>query len=295
MFGRNDLGRDFDDPRHLSRELGGGLLGLAARGLFASIERRLHAPRLLLLRCVGFGFRGRGRRCRCRHLLRNVARGGLRNAVERLVNDRVGRKGVVRQAAGGQTAGAGLRHRDSHLAFRFRRQLRQDAEWIAEQRLVLGLMLCAFGLLCGLFRLLLSLLSLPFSGFFRLFGFLGLFRLFRLLRFLRLSVPAVFFVAHALCWRRLVAQLDRVEVTGELGDLFLGARIDEPHHQEERHHRGHEIRVGDFPNPAVMAAVGFRRLFLYDDSRGSRFFTLLVLRHGCVLLNARAIRLIGSR
>src|SRR5262249_25600424 len=37
---------------------------------------------------------------------------------------------------------------------------------------------------------------------------------------------------------------------------LLGAgRIDQPHQQEEGHHRGHEVGVGDLPRAAVVAVV----------------------------------------
>ena len=36
--------------------------------------------------------------------------------------------------------------------------------------------------------------------------------------------------------------------------LFLRHGGHQPHHQEERHHRGHEVRVGHLPRAAVMAA-----------------------------------------
>lgn len=37
--------------------------------------------------------------------------------------------------------------------------------------------------------------------------------------------------------------------------LFGGGGGDKPHQQEEGHHRGDEVRIGDFPGAAVMAAM----------------------------------------
>jgi hypothetical protein len=46
--------------------------------------------------------------------------------------------------------------------------------------------------------------------------------------------------------------------------LFYGfARAHQPEHNEERHHRGNEIRVSHFPRSAVMAGVD--NLLLDDD------------------------------
>ena len=53
------------------------------------------------------------------------------------------------------------------------------------------------------------------------------------------------------------------EIVGEPAPLLLGGGVDQPHQQEERHHRGHEIGVRDLPGAAVMAALD--HLFLADD------------------------------
>ena len=44
------------------------------------------------------------------------------------------------------------------------------------------------------------------------------------------------------------------------------AGVQQPQHDEQRHHGGHEIRIGDFPRAAMMAAVA--AFFLDDDDRG---------------------------
>ena len=45
--------------------------------------------------------------------------------------------------------------------------------------------------------------------------------------------------------------------------LRLRGGVQQPHQQEERHHGGDEIGVGDLPGAAVMAAVP--AFFLNDD------------------------------
>jgi len=69
---------------------------------------------------------------------------------------------------------------------------------------------------------------------------------------------------QALLGRRRIAQLDRIEVVGNgsLG-LFVGG-IDQPHDQKERHHRRHEVGVGDLPG-AAMGAIVIALVALDDD------------------------------
>ena len=45
------------------------------------------------------------------------------------------------------------------------------------------------------------------------------------------------------------------EIVGDAALLFRGGGVDQPHQQEEGHHRGHEVGIGDFPGAAVMAAM----------------------------------------
>ena len=54
--------------------------------------------------------------------------------------------------------------------------------------------------------------------------------------------------------------------TAKDNSLLLVRRAEEPHHQEEGHHRGDEIGVGDLPCAAVMA-VRDDLLPLDDDGR----------------------------
>ena len=51
--------------------------------------------------------------------------------------------------------------------------------------------------------------------------------------------------------------LEHAGIAEVAGDARLDrlALADEPHHQEERHHRGHEVGVGDLPRAAVMAVA----------------------------------------
>src|ERR1700722_9010123 len=58
-----------------------------------------------------------------------------------------------------------------------------------------------------------------------------------------------------------------LEVFKERGALFFGPRRAEPHHEEERHHGRHEIRVRDLPCAAVMAALV--ALLALDDDDGA--------------------------
>src|SRR5471032_2813648 len=45
------------------------------------------------------------------------------------------------------------------------------------------------------------------------------------------------------------------EIISDATLLFGGGGVDQPHQQEERHHRGHEVGIGDFPGAAVMTAM----------------------------------------
>jgi hypothetical protein len=49
------------------------------------------------------------------------------------------------------------------------------------------------------------------------------------------------------------------------GGFGFFVRTHEPHHEEERHHCGHEIGVRDFPRATVMAVSAAFLLFDYDD------------------------------
>ena len=47
----------------------------------------------------------------------------------------------------------------------------------------------------------------------------------------------------------------RREIVGQALALVLRGRAEQPQQQEEGHHGGHEIGIGDFPGAAVMAAL----------------------------------------
>jgi hypothetical protein len=56
------------------------------------------------------------------------------------------------------------------------------------------------------------------------------------------------------------------EIVGDAALLFGGGGVDQPHQQEEGHHRGDEVGIGDFPGAAVMAAVSALLDFLDGES-----------------------------
>ena len=47
----------------------------------------------------------------------------------------------------------------------------------------------------------------------------------------------------------------RLEVLGNAAQVTLRGRSEQPHQQEERHHRRHEVGIGDLPGAAAMAAA----------------------------------------
>src|SRR5580704_16223095 len=55
------------------------------------------------------------------------------------------------------------------------------------------------------------------------------------------------------------------EIAG-YGFLYRLAGVEKPEHDEERHHRRHEVGVGDLPGAAVMSAVS---AFFFDDDDGT--------------------------
>ncbi|MGY3075664.1 hypothetical protein ACVWZZ_002035 [Bradyrhizobium sp. LM6.10] len=62
-------------------------------------------------------------------------------------------------------------------------------------------------------------------------------------------------VLEAFRGRRVLGEHDRIEIARDHLLLILVERIDQPHDQEERHHRGHEVRIGDLPDAAVRLLV----------------------------------------
>ncbi|MCW0462798.1 hypothetical protein NB717_003866 [Xanthomonas sacchari] len=62
---------------------------------------------------------------------------------------------------------------------------------------------------------------------------------------------------HAGARRRALAgqRAGIAEVFGDRRALFLGGGRHQPQHQEERHHRGHEVGIGHLPRAAVVAAA----------------------------------------
>lgn len=69
------------------------------------------------------------------------------------------------------------------------------------------------------------------------------------------KMRAVADVLQALAAGVAVDQLDRIEIARDrCPDLLVGG-VDQPHHQEEAHHRRHEIGEGDLPYAAVMGVL----------------------------------------
>src|SRR5690606_29785226 len=56
----------------------------------------------------------------------------------------------------------------------------------------------------------------------------------------------------------------RAEVFGDLRQLLRAGDRQQPHHQEERHHRRHKVGISDLPGAAVMG--GMMRLSLSDQN-----------------------------
>ncbi len=83
-------------------------------------------------------------------------------------------------------------------------------------------------------------------------------------RLLRVGRGLVGGVAEAGRLRGGVHELDRVEVFDD-GGLGLVVGRQQPHDQEEGHHGGHEIRVGDLPRAAVVAVLVAAAVALDDD------------------------------
>jgi hypothetical protein len=54
--------------------------------------------------------------------------------------------------------------------------------------------------------------------------------------------------------------------TAKDNSLLFVRRPQKPHQQKERHHRGHEVRIGHFPR-AAMVASGYHLLALHDNGR----------------------------
>ena len=61
----------------------------------------------------------------------------------------------------------------------------------------------------------------------------------------------------------------RREIIGDAALLFGRGGVDQPHQQEEGHHRGDEVGIGDFPGAAMMAAMP-ALLDALDDDRCRR-------------------------
>jgi hypothetical protein len=76
---------------------------------------------------------------------------------------------------------------------------------------------------------------------------------------------------------RVRHQVVGAEIVGESFTLVLGRGVEQPHQQEERHHRGDEIGVRDLPGAAVVAALD--DFILLDDDSALGAFLLTLARH----------------
>src|SRR5690606_24201753 len=68
---------------------------------------------------------------------------------------------------------------------------------------------------------------------------------------------------HAAGARQAAADGGGREIVGHAFFLLVGRDVQQPQKQEEGHHRGHEVGIGDFPRAAVMRM--FALLDLLDD------------------------------
>ena len=69
------------------------------------------------------------------------------------------------------------------------------------------------------------------------------------------DVSCSYGLVHALHARRLLAELRRIEVGRDLRDLFLVGNIEQPHDEEERHHRRHQVGERDLPRASMVSLV----------------------------------------
>jgi len=73
------------------------------------------------------------------------------------------------------------------------------------------------------------------------------------------------------------------EIVGDAAPLLLAGGVQQPHQQEQGHHRGDEIGIGHLPRPAMMAvAAGEYRPLHHHDRVGLGVASRLVARpaHG---------------
>jgi len=72
-------------------------------------------------------------------------------------------------------------------------------------------------------------------------------------------------VGKALAAGIAIGELDGVEIAGDGRFGLVVGGVYQPHHEEEAHHRGHEIGEGDLPYAAVMAVVVVVMVAPHDD------------------------------
>ena len=225
----------------LGREIGHGGTGRLAGCLIRLLRLRLlrrHGVRLAASRRSSRSatFRSAGRRSLRRCLLRNFGRGHLEGILKARGGSDIGVIGIGRfdRRARGCDLGENRIRITKQGSFRMGRQISRAvaAAWLCASRLRQSL-----GLLLGLLLRLLLRRSLPSgrrcSVVRRVLG----------CAFLRIIQPAFL--------NRPVDQLHRIEIARQRGLGLLIGRADQPKHEEQGHHGGHEIGEGDFPCAAV--------------------------------------------
>src|ERR1019366_1581818 len=78
----------------------------------------------------------------------------------------------------------------------------------------------------------------------------------------------------------MTQQAVRAEIVGEALALIFRRRVQQPHQQEERHHRRHEVGIGHLPGTTVTAAAAFAFFeFPDDDDPASGALFVPLTRH----------------
>src|SRR6185436_3935499 len=90
-------------------------------------------------------------------------------------------------------------------------------------------------------------------------------------------------------FRLLIVEHARIAEVARDRRLDVLALRDEPHHEEERHHRGHEVGVRDFPGAAMVSAVPLFLLPDDDDGRVAGLHAAFGAAAACVARQARSV------
>src|SRR5690242_17209813 len=98
---------------------------------------------------------------------------------------------------------------------------------------------------------------------------------------LRTSLAEIGVAEHAAGAAGRLRNALRGEVVGDAALLFGRRAVDEPHKEEEGHHRGHEVGIRDFPGAAMVSAMTAFLDLLDDDGA--------VARHAALCPNTRSV------